>query len=595
MSPFADNEVVSRTLRSEWPLSIPLYACLLPLFMLATYSRSGIGFEEFTATTRLIISLSAPLSGFLLFALVSLSARVRQTRNGIVGILLTWAAAGATSALTAATLRSLVSGEPIFSATNVVLGAVFTTIILALASSGMATLADRRRQQRLLRRQQRRLLELRSRAEGYAEQQSKDLALAIATTVAPEINRLRRQVAAIGVSPSADFLTHLHAEVSDYTSSVVRSISHEISEPPSAVTTDRPARTSTLGQVIDLTLSARINLPIMGVAAALLFIAQFNLGCTGVPAMAVMGFLAVTLTLGLVGQWGPFRMRPWGLVWLVVATVAGFSVYRLILDTAAPRCRWAEPGPETVAANAVSVILLLAITAIVEGARQASSSIQELHVTNDALTTATEEFNVQGNRTREQISEILHGPVQGRLAAVSFALRIHLDELARGHEPSVPDLQIRIDSLLEQAANDLDRLAHWQEASSASVVEQLEALILPWAGLVDVTLDVSDEAVSVLKDHPDAIARLVSCAEEALTNSSRHGQARHAQISVLLLGDREVTMTVEDDGIGTSSHPHEGLGLQCITESGATWHLGNGTGGGALLTATWPVSAKSPA
>jgi signal transduction histidine kinase len=85
---------------------------------------------------------------------------------------------------------------------------------------------------------------------------------------------------------------------------------------------------------------------------------------------------------------------------------------------------------------------------------------------------------------------------------------------------------------------------------------------------------------------------LISVLREAMTNVARHAHARSARISVTV--DRDVTLTVSDDGVGVP--PAEVLGghgnrnrAERAAALGGTSRLENGDAGGAVLT--WCVPA----
>jgi len=502
----------------------------------------------------------------------------------------TWAAVGAANAVAAASVRAWAVGGQVSSWGTVAIGVFFTVAIMLTATLGISALLSRRRHLSLLSGQQVRLLELRSQAEGFAAVQSQALASIINDVVAPEIDRLRQQVSSLGAEPAVQRLEELREDISTYSSTMVRSISHDVVRPALPDRHDNPSTSSVAREIIDVVLSARLNIPLTAIAGFMLFLAQANLGCAGLPAAAVVAFLSVNVLLGLVGRLRPLTNRPWGFLWLIATVCLGFTAYRLVLESGPPQCSWVDQGVESTVATAAAVIMFLGLTAVIEGARQTTAAVRELESTNAELARATRALNDAGAVTHQQISDLLHGPVQGRLAAVSLALRIYLDDVQRGQDPSAAELHDHITRLLDQAADDVALLSGDSGALAQISVSSLAEIGDSWRGLLDVEVDISEASVALLQSHPDLTDRIYQSAEEALTNASRHGSARHARIDITTDTASSVTLTVSDDGLGLSETPQEGLGLHSLAASGAVLTLVNGSQGGTVLRATWPVS-----
>lgn len=66
---------------------------------------------------------------------------------------------------------------------------------------------------------------------------------------------------------------------------------------------------------------------------------------------------------------------------------------------------------------------------------------------------------VADQRAREQLAELLHGPVYGRLSACTMALNFHAEELARGDSSRSEYITNQVLEYLSAASRDLDALA----------------------------------------------------------------------------------------------------------------------------------------
>ena len=584
---FADTALLTRALRSRWATSIGIYAALLPLFMFAVYTRSGD--DGLDLAIRVGISALAPLAGLATYA-VAIAAFGRgliASRSWYAPTL--WALAGAVTALAASIMRSMAVGAVLIAPGALALSAIFTVLLVGVTTTGVASLASRQRQMRVLAAQQGRLIDMRAEAEGYVHYQSSELARIVEGVVSPEIVRLREDVLALDASADADRLQGIYDEIATYSNDVVRGISHEMST-PTVLPLLPDVRSDSDGRLMARLIgSARVNAPLTLLLALLLLLAQSSWGCLGVTSMAVSAFVVVTIAVGSVGLIGRLRRAPWSLAWLMMSAALGFLAYRLVLDAGPEQCLWASTPLESATGAIVGVVLFLGLTVVVEASMQAAARVEMLEVTNRDLSEITGRLNHLGLVTREQVAELLHGPVQGRLAAVSLAIRLHMDSLQRGEDPSLSELKRRVDHLLDETSRDLQRLGREPVDSSRDVAERLTAVVIQWQGFLDLTVDTDALVVDVLHGHPDVAERLARCLDEAVTNASRHGGARRVMARCRIEEGSLLVLDVVDDGIGVIDSPTAGIGLESVTASGGVWQFVPVSGTGAHLRVTWIV------
>ena len=584
---FADTALLTRALRSRWATSIGIYAALLPLFMFAVYTRSGD--DGLDLAIRVGISALAPLAGLATYA-VAIAAFGRgliASRSWYAPTL--WALAGAVTALAASIMRSMAVGAVLIAPGALALSAIFTVLLVGVTTTGVASLASRQRQMRVLAAQQGRLIDMRAEAEGYVHYQSSELARIVEGVVSPEIVRLREDVLALDASADADRLQGIYDEIATYSNDVVRGISHEMST-PTVLPLLPDVRSDSDGRLMARLIgSARVNAPLTLLLALLLLLAQSSWGCLGVTSMAVSAFVVVTIAVGSVGLIGRLRRAPWSLAWLMMSAALGFLAYRLVLDAGPEQCLWASTPLESATGAIVGVVLFLGLTVVVEASMQAAARVEMLEVTNRDLSEITGRLNHLGLVTREQVAELLHGPVQGRLAAVSLAIRLHMDSLQRGEDPSLSELKRRVDHLLDETSRDLQRLGREPVHSSRDVAERLTAVVIQWQGFLDLTVDTDALVVDVLHGHPDVAERLARCLDEAVTNASRHGGARRVMARCRIEEGSLLVLDVVDDGIGVIDSPTAGIGLESVTASGGVWQFVPVSGTGAHLRVTWIV------
>lgn len=506
---------------------------------------------------------------------------------------LLWLTAGAVTGLAAGVIRATLSGVPGLDVTNIILSAIFAAVTVGVATVGVSSLTERQRQTVILARQRDQLLDLRSQAHAFAVRQTQILLTVITQVVSPEIERLKYRVQSLGVDPSIDKLRDLQQVIAEDATDIVRRISHEASTQPHT-DAPRPTAVKTTGRdIVHLMSAATISIPLTAITAVMLFAAQFNLGCLGVPTLAVLAFLVVTLGVGAWGLTGPLSRPPVSLLWLVFATAMGFAAYRVVLNLSPSRCTWTASGWESAVASLTALTGFLVLTIIVQASRQAASMVRELESTNEQITEVTRQFNQAGLITQEQISRVLHGPIQGRLAAAAMAIRLHLDQREAGGHPSTHALTHRVSALLDEAADDLHNLADSAVSPNVDINIVLRDLAKRWSGFLTTSITVMPESAAFFDRHPEWTARVVQGAEEALTNSSRHGLARHASITVSIDGSTFLTLEVIDDGQGPEEDFVTGLGLGGVTTSGGSWTLARRDNGGATLMIRWPLPGTS--
>lgn len=560
-----------------------------PLFALGVYSRSGQPEGGLDPLPRLATSVLAPTISLLFYAICVSVVRHRSQPTPLWLPPTLWLMAGSVTGVMAGLIRADLSGRPGLDVTNIILSAIFAAVTVGIATVGVSSLTERRRQTGILAQQRDQLLDLRSQARAFAIEQTQILLSVIAHVVSPEIDRLRSRVRSLGVDPSIDKLRDLQQIIAEDSTEMVRRISHEASAQPTTVAVTPAPVKSTGRDILHLVSAATISIPLTVITAVMLFAAQFNLGCLGVPTLAVLAFLVVTLGVGSLGLAGPLSKPPVSLLWLVFATGMGFAAYRVVLALSPSRCSWTTSGWESAVASLTALTGFLVLTVVVQASRQAAQMVRDLESTNEQIAVVTRQFNLAGLITQEQISRVLHGPIQGRLAAAAMAIRVHLDQREAGRHPSTEALTHRVTTLLDEAAEDLHTLTDSGVPTPLDIKGSLLELGQRWSGFLHATINVMPEADTFLAHHPEWTARVIQCAEEALTNSSRHGSARHATVTLSIDGSIFLSLEVLDDGQGPDEDVVIGLGLGSVTTSGGTWSLSRRDCGGAALTVRWPL------
>ncbi|ULH17764.1 hypothetical protein MF271_20370 (plasmid) [Deinococcus sp. KNUC1210] len=198
-------------------------------------------------------------------------------------------------------------------------------------------------------------------------------------------------------------------------------------------------------------------------------------------------------------------------------------------------------------------------------------------------------------RTKREISEVLHSRVQSRLLVAWY----RLGEVQQGH----PELAGQLDAI----RTDLDNLREYDlrsisqqlhpEALRVGLVAALQVFVAQLQGMVEVVIDVDehtrqlDDPLSNKLPHPLRLMIFRSI-EEAIGNVLKHAQASRVEVSLSYTD--MFRLEVSDNGRGFD--PAEitpGLGLLCLAarveSSGGFWGLNSRPGGPTSLWAEVPL------
>jgi signal transduction histidine kinase len=214
------------------------------------------------------------------------------------------------------------------------------------------------------------------------------------------------------------------------------------------------------------------------------------------------------------------------------------------------------------------------------------------------------EEDLQVNRTlldnsvaeRIRLGRELHDNISQTLYAVCLTL-----ESVQKKGALVPDLQKRVD----QCMTELRRLnqevrAYLRElepsrVASLSFAGALNELIESFATGQEVRIEhrLDDEAVALIA--PVQVAEIMNILREAVSNSLRHGRARHIMLRAGR-NDEAVALAVHDDGLGFTPTAHAGSGGHGLGNMraraaalGGTLQIESATGKGTRVLLTLPV------
>lgn len=194
---------------------------------------------------------------------------------------------------------------------------------------------------------------------------------------------------------------------------------------------------------------------------------------------------------------------------------------------------------------------------------------------------------------QRQMSHLLHGPVQGNLAALTLALRVHAAAEHEEFSAGQREVIMRSTALIDESLRTLREILDEPERGTVDVGARLVELTRAWRGLMTITLDMPAEVLSVSRADPGLLQDALDAVEEGITNASRHGDARNLDIKIRLLVTGEVEVVLLNDGRPVSGVVSAGFGLKAIDAAGGRWSLVEVEGGRTCFNAVLP--ARSPA
>ncbi len=560
--------------------------------VLGIFSRAQETLPDSSWGVWLVASIIPGAVGLGAFAIAAKLFRRMFSRRLVLGVLVLWSGTGVLIALSSAAIREWIPGATIAIPLNSALLVVVTVGTMGLITLGRDRLDRYGHQLKQAQGQELRLARALEEQRQTGIEQLQELARQVDTTIGPEISRLEQEVARLGEDTATWQARELGDEINRFTESMVRQAGHEFAagtfREPAVV--DPNVRTNAMrwrgrGGIWDLVLSAHLTIGIVVIGAVYLFGRYARTGCVDSVSIAVAGYAVIGLLVSWVSTIPRLRQRPWALVLLIGGTTCGFVAmqYLLALD---PGCVPEYPVASQVIDFVVSLSVLIALIVLFEAGRRARSDAEQLVKTNEELAEATLQIQRSQAVTRSRMAQILHGGVQGQLSSMSLALRRFVDSEGAGEQPSLVELQRRLDYQLAQVREEVNQLTSTSMFPPVNLESAIRKLILQWRGLLTIEYSIDDRATSALAAD-DYIAWASSeMIDAAITNANTHGVAKSVWITVVCDTDADVELlvvTVEDDGSGPPIHVTPGMGLDGIVAVGGKWHLTRRSGGGCAL------------
>lgn len=297
-------------------------------------------------------------------------------------------------------------------------------------------------------------------------------------------------------------------------------------------------------------ISRRMSPPPPWSAAALiellalpLVVASHGLLAAVVNAGIALVVIAGILTAGSAAwNWLPGALRG-GVGVIILGLVAGIGATTLVV----PMIRLVSPDYPlyVIGGTALVVVVIVGVSVV-----RAVGSTLRLNEERQAQLVAesarqVHDLRLQTSRRRRRVAEFLHGPIQAELL-VAATTGLPMSQV-------MESLEIRFAEF-------------GRETNEGSAAERLGAVIAAWSTALEITTDVSEEALKQVDEHPGSAQLLVNALSEGLANALRHGSGLHAEVKVWCSGE-DVELRVRSSGAVSSNVSDDGIGLLHLKES----------------------------
>lgn len=549
-------------------------------------TRGGLPLAQYFAVEFLADAAGGVV---LLLAAVTVMRRRHAQTVPLAVVIVVWIAIGFVRGIVLSRFYPLDAAQ-VASATATLTAWALLLIYLA------ATFSEERERAARLQAANAELRAVRGSMQDVLEEERSRLIDAVRQAVSPEIARLRALVAVLDrpvgsaeatLSGGTGEITALADRVSAYSTGVIRQTSRELRGEESlparraadSAATVRPERLwlsyATAKQPVVIPM-ALITLRAVSVWASQTDITAALEGMVGLLIVATIALLGRRMLDRLLRRpsWAEMTVST-----LLILAMAG------ALTGIFQWARSGASGPTYVPLGLIFAFVLAVLVAarLVVGLEQRwTQETEELRSVNAELEQANADLRIELHVVRDQLAGILHGPVQGRLAAASMALRMYVAAEESGAPRDLASTVRTATTLLDRAQVDIEQIGRVDDPDELSLSTGVEHIARTWHGLLEIDFVQEDRwarPADFTRGSVDVIAELV-------TNASRHGDARRVSIAYRGLDEARVSIEVRDDGSGPASQVEEGQGLGAVRRWGGEWRIERLPTGGARVTVT---------
>lgn len=206
----------------------------------------------------------------------------------------------------------------------------------------------------------------------------------------------------------------------------------------------------------------------------------------------------------------------------------------------------------------------------------------------DSLTQKLEELDAstqaEYERVCHQTARLLHGPIQGRLAAVAMSLGLR----GKSSQGIGAETLASCRGLVDACLSDLDVLMQ-ADGSLPPLDMSLRELRRRWTGLLDIQWDIDSQAMRLIDEDSSLRSQVEDFIGDCATNASRHGAAHSLTFSARIHSGGAISLRAVDDGSGPNLPVVVGNGLGSLGVLGEDWSITRGQHGGCVIDCTMKV------
>lgn len=579
-------------LTGRWAISFRAWLVIAVLMQWPSYARNSVPSDLSPAWAITIGLLRVLAAGLVLWAADRTYLRRRAAQPAALSVVVaTWLAAGAaTMAVQWAAFELL--DEPGISP----LRWVASSITFALRSALCAYYFGLREYWTMsvegLRASTQQLSALQASSAAELQQVRGRVRAIVVDQVLPSMRRLQSDLGGDTNAMGRDRLEELSRIASTYSQDVVREASHQVSNLP----TGPGAETTSPGE-------APLASPIATARAPLLVSVRWSalvFGVTLVPlaftappdddVLPILLGIAVLIALLSLGAW--IQQRPAGAARTTFAStvwMAGTAVVGVGTQAAAGLL----PARVTAPVPLISLVIIVFAAAMLGSSmerhlRGIAAQAQQLSVVLEDVARINNALQEELAAEKRRVALLLHGPVQGRLAAVALLLKLDNDR----DDPvdGGTETRARCRIILDQVMDDLTSVVEGTFEEGQPLEDRLAQLSQNWHGIASVTVRMAPDLPHVLAGDPGLRQWIFEIVDEGINNAVTHGHATSVDVRVVATPDR-VNVMVADNGAGLEPTAGHGLGLSTIGRSPAHLTLTPTPTGGALLTVSLPCGS----
>ena len=260
------------------------------------------------------------------------------------------------------------------------------------------------------------------------------------------------------------------------------------------------------------------------------------------------------------------------------AIFSAYFIWVFISNLPSLSCTQTQTTAETTLTSIGIAIIILISGIFSQLVTEADAEAREL---NSEISKNQSEYiaiNSDLNTLRKKVSEVMHGPVVGRLAAITLMLKDYSTKSDDTPFSRTDFLQNKVMPSMQNIESDLLSLLQANENDKGDVLDEIEKIVEYWRGLIDVKYQISPRLVEMDTFKPPQISLSDIC-QELIANANRHANARSVSIEIELNAEKDreelwsIRICCTDDGLKDAIIRSGGIGLSPITSAGGTWKI----------------------